>query len=86
MEALEKKQAEELEAKRKAESEASEIARRAQELDNFIQEQILKYGPGNSERANKEAARRDMIWDVKEGRYIKDPEKIVDDDLGYLYF
>ena len=85
MEALEKKQAEELEAKRKAESEASEIARREKELDNFIQEQILKYGPANSAKANKEAERRKMKWDEKAGKYIKE-EKADDDDLGYIQF
>ena len=85
MEALEKKQADELEARTKAENEASEIARRAQELDNFMQEQILKYGAANSERANKEAKRRNMYWDEKEGKYIKE-EKETDDDLGYIQF
>ena len=83
--AKEKAEAERIEAEIKEKEDQIEIDRRDKELDDFIQKQILRYGEGNSEKANKEAKRRNMKWDEKLGKYIKEETKN-DDDFGYLAF
>ena len=83
--AKEKADAERIEAEEKEKEDKKEIDRREKELDDFVQKQILRYGEGNSEKANKEAKRRNMKWDEKLGKYIKEETKN-DDDFGYLAF